>query len=452
MKKSLKGLALVATLATIGTLNVNATASKKINTSTCEKVYTNYYLLLEANTTDFFTGTAKTRSTVGVYTNNNYQTKFDESNVGYGQVAVSKSTTTSSDGITSWSLPDYYKYLAKVGGSVGSNSVYKDGTKQYFSHGSWVDVDDGNKNKNGGVPSSDSITKMVNSTVNASSNIVNQTGVKNNSGSNLKLAIDRNYDGKKAVSSVAHEGKNWNFHPAVYYIQYCAKKSDTPVADTYNVRYHENTSDTVTNMPTDVTKSTKEDAIISDKTPKREGYTFLGWSTKSDDSTGHNKYVANYNYTDRKDLDLYAIWKKNGDDTPVANYYRVNYYQNTTDVVTNMPINVKIDVKYDYNIATNIPKRDGYIFLGWSTEADDSTGHTTYVANYNYTARKDLNLYAIWQKEGDTTPGNPDTPSDNNPVNPQTAVSDYLMPVAGAVSSSGAALAILRKKRFFKQL
>ena len=454
MKKGLKGLAIVATLATIGTLNVNATASKKIDTSTCENVYTNYYLLLEANTTDYFTGSAKNRNTVGNYTNNKYLTTFDESNVGYGQVTVTKNSTTSSDGITSWSLADYYKYLSKVGGNIGSNARYTEGNNQYFSHGSWVDIDDGNKNKNSHVPSTDSINQMINSTVNGTSNIERLTNISNNAGSEMRLSIARDYDGKKAASSVSYNGKNWNFHPAVYYIQYCSKKNNdnppTPESNTYNVTYIKNTTDVVVNMPINVTVDIKNDVNISELVPRREGYIFLGWSTRPDDSTGHTTYIANYNYTERKDLTLYAIWQKEGD-SPITNFYKVIYLKNTTDTVINMPTNVKINIEYDVNISALVPKREGYTFLGWSTTPDDSTGHTTYIANYNYTDRKDLTLYAIWQKNGET-PGNPDPTPTDNPDNPRTAVSDYLVPVCGAVSSSGAALAFLKRKRFFKQL
>ncbi|HBA37815.1 MAG TPA: hypothetical protein DCY94_03750, partial [Firmicutes bacterium] len=96
-----------------------------------------------------------------------------------------------------------------------------------------------------------------------------------------------------------------------------AGSGETPVETYYYIKYMANGSN-VTNLPGELTQNTKYDANISTVEPKRPGYTFLGWSPDYRDTTGNPHYAPGSLYQDRKDLILYAIWKKDAEpSTPV---------------------------------------------------------------------------------------------------------------------------------------
>ncbi|MBR3236208.1 hypothetical protein IKF92_00795 [Candidatus Saccharibacteria bacterium] len=101
--------------------------------------------------------------------------------------------------------------------------------------------------------------------------------------------------------------------------------------------------------------------------------------------------------------------------TAVANPtpYDINYLENTTDTVTNMPSDTSSST-YDasVNISSTVPARDGYNFKGWCTAqvADDATcSGTTYNPNGGGTdltwtidqtaASNSLTLYAMWESD-----------------------------------------------------
>lgn len=89
------------------------------------------------------------------------------------------------------------------------------------------------------------------------------------------------------------------------------RKDRSDVAVTYyTVSYKTNTTDTVTNMPSDITANTNSNVYLASEAPVRSGYEFLGWSPDSRSTTGDSNYRGGSLYTDRKDLVLYAIWKK----------------------------------------------------------------------------------------------------------------------------------------------
>ena len=82
-----------------------------------------------------------------------------------------------------------------------------------------------------------------------------------------------------------------------------------------------------------------------------------------------------------------------------ASTYSIKYNSNTTDSVTNMPVDGSKIEGINYTIA-DAPSRAGYTFTGWNTEANGSG--TQYVANATYTTDADLNLYAQWQIQATT--------------------------------------------------
>lgn len=298
-------------------LNVNAeTSTRKIDANACESVKTNYYLLLEANTKDFFSS-AKQTSNVGSFENNAFLTTFDEKNIGYGQVDIKRHTNTSSDGITSWSLEDFYKYFDLV---ASNSEVYSSGNNMYFGHTKWYQENIASQTrteKNGGVSVSNiNVNTLAAASVDADSIIERETEIKSGQSYDFNLSIIRNYN--VDLSNVGNGIKigyyNWYFQPQVYYVQYCAAKTrenPTPtVTSKYRINYDKNTPDVVTDMPNNEEFDSDKDALISGLIPKRDGYTFLGWATSPLDTK--IAYNNGDSYTNRTDITLYAIWQEKG--------------------------------------------------------------------------------------------------------------------------------------------
>ncbi len=373
MKKIFKCAFAVAAAFALSTGSVNAaTASRKIDRNTCDTVYTNYYFFLDANTVSYFNQgplTSYNHSNIAEYTNNSYQiTNFNTYNIGYGQMEVTTTSRTSSDGTTSMSLDDFYSYMVRGNSTNGAYSV---GTNNYVLYHNWYSIDTTGNQKyhtdNLSI-SGASLAQLKAATVNANSTISLQSTVSPTVQNPLNIRIDRSYYGYLSGSPVTLEGNQWYLHPAVYYIQYCSPKAQTPT------------------QPTQPTQPS----------------------------------------------------------TPQETYYHVYYRSSTTDVVTNMPSDSTHNTKDDMYIDGKNPVRQGYTFLGWTTDSTAVAINPSFNPGSKYTDRKDLILYAVWQKNQEQT--KPDVPS-----NPQTGIEDYLLPFGGVASLSGLGLIVLKKKKGFKQ-
>lgn len=156
------------------------------------------------------------------------------------------------------------------------------------------------------------------------------------------------------------------------------------------------TSQTVSNMPVDQTKTFGQLMTISNLVPTRKGYTFAGWYTQSN-GTG-TKYDPGSNYAADQNggtVNLYAKW------TPWT--YNIKYDQNvkstsSSKTVTDMPEAQTKTQEIDVTLSSMTPKRNGYIFAGWSTSAN---GSVEYKPESRFTKDLDSNgasitLYAVW--------------------------------------------------------
>ena len=156
------------------------------------------------------------------------------------------------------------------------------------------------------------------------------------------------------------------------------------------------TSQTVSNMPVDQTKTFGQLMTISNLVPTRKGYTFAGWYTQSN-GTG-TKYDPGSNYAADQNggtVNLYAKW------TPWT--YNIKYDQNvkstsSSKTVTDMPAAQAKTQEIDVTLSSMTPKRNGYIFAGWSTSAN---GSVEYKPGSRFTKDLDSNgasitLYAVW--------------------------------------------------------
>ena len=125
------------------------------------------------------------------------------------------------------------------------------------------------------------------------------------------------------------------------------------------------TSQTVSNMPVDQTKTFGQLMTISNLVPTRKGYTFKGWSTTANGKAEYqpgNKY--NHDQNDGT-VTLYAVW------TPWK--YKVQYDKNvsadsSSQTVSNMPTDQTKTEEVVLTLSSNKPSRNGYIFNGWQAQ------------------------------------------------------------------------------------
>lgn len=156
------------------------------------------------------------------------------------------------------------------------------------------------------------------------------------------------------------------------------------VANTYTIVYNNNGgsgSMTSQSMTYDVAANLTTNAFTW------SGYTFVGWSTNSADTSPlytDGQSVKNLSSVSGESITLYAIWS--------ANTYTVAFNGNEGVVQGNTSKNVVMNNTYgEFPSAT---RSGGYIFLGWSTTKDDST---TQVYEYStFTSASNITLYALW--------------------------------------------------------
>lgn len=456
--KKLRFLAVSILALSIGLGGVNAaTSSRSIDKSKCDTVYTNYYFFVDIGSKTYYNQkdlSSYTHNTIAEYHNNSWQiSDFDPNNVGFGQVKLGKGTTTSSDGITSMSLNDFWTYKKKA---YNTNGAFSDGTKNYVVSHDWYKVTADNqeiKQNSSTSLKNQSVSALVNASLDADITFTRRTSINPNSANPFKIQIFRQFKGYLTGKPLKINNNEQYVQPALYYIQYCSPKQNDPVEPEpekeFNVRYHGNGSN-VTNLPNNQVVKEGKCFTVGNK-PSREGYKFLGWSTNSKATTGESKYAPGKEICNlTKDLDLYAIWEEEKTVDPIVELYRVTYKDNANgDTVVSMPSDAEVSIEKDYTISTMIPVRDGYEFLGWSTDSKATVGDDEFKGGSLYQDRKDLVLYAIWKKKETPTP-TPD-PTPENPENPKTGVTDYLLPFGGTVGMSGLGLQVLKKKKSFKQ-
>lgn len=142
----------------------------------------------------------------------------------------------------------------------------------------------------------------------------------------------------------------------------------------YTVRYDKNvpansSSQTVSNMPADQTKTEEVVLTLSSNKPSRNGYIFNGWQAQINGKAVDYQPGAKLSYdVDDKDgstIILKAQW------TPWK--HTVHYDKNvpansSSQTVTNMPEDQTKTFDEKLNLSTKIPKREGYNFVGWLLE------------------------------------------------------------------------------------
>ena len=164
----------------------------------------------------------------------------------------------------------------------------------------------------------------------------------------------------------------------------------------YTVRYDKNvpansSSQTVSNMPADQTKTEEVNLTLSSNKPSRNGYIFNGWQAQINGKAVDYQPGATLSYDpDVKGsvITLKAKW--------TAWVHTVHYDANGGDQ-NSVPNDQKKTYGQSMNVATKVPTRNEYKFLGWTTGKDGSgTFYNPGDAYYHDQNGQTVTLYAKW--------------------------------------------------------
>ena len=148
--------------------------------------------------------------------------------------------------------------------------------------------------------------------------------------------------------------------------------------NTYIVTFNANGG---SGAPAQMSKTHGESIALHTEIPIREGYSFSGWSTAS---AGEVEYLPGDSYVKDADIVLYAVWK--------PNTYVVTFDANGG---SGAPAQMSKTHDESLTLSLEIPTREGYTFLGWSTTND---GEVEYDAGSTYEANAPVVLFAVWTK------------------------------------------------------
>lgn len=163
----------------------------------------------------------------------------------------------------------------------------------------------------------------------------------------------------------------------------------------------ETTWDTGTDYGMNVTVGNKNDVIVSSQgvTRKSGSKTFNGSNAvifSISGNAGASRTVTvtfrNYNTYHGDSATKKVTFNVT---VPAWTSYTVSYNKNTTASVSNMPLSQTKWKDQTLTLASNIPTRTGYTFLGWAPASSATTA--SYAAGGKYTGNATMTLYAVWK-------------------------------------------------------
>lgn len=154
--------------------------------------------------------------------------------------------------------------------------------------------------------------------------------------------------------------------------------------NTYNIYYY---SGTRTNPIGSKSGKYNQTVTLDQEDPQRNGYIFLGWSTKINATTADSRFNSGRDYTfSDESITLYAVWKSDVCEVK----YDMNGGTGTIAKQTGSKNSI-ITVTYSE------PTKAGYTFLGWSTNKNAVSAE--YKAGSNFELKNtSTTLYAVWAK------------------------------------------------------
>ncbi len=135
----------------------------------------------------------------------------------------------------------------------------------------------------------------------------------------------------------------------------------------------------------------KKPFYLSLKTPRRDGFRFIGWADNS--ISNEVSYMPGDIYTLYGDINLYAVYEKE-ETQHKKQTYTINYYSNEELIHTQTAEGIGF-VKTTPELT--IPQNDGYTFLGWRSSFYGE--NMLYPAYEPFNLCSDMNFYAVWRKD-----------------------------------------------------
>lgn len=186
--------------------------------------------------------------------------------------------------------------------------------------------------------------------------------------------------GLSGLSSIMVGAKNISGNRNKLYLDYVVVNYSNPSATSY-IYYYNGSSLYTSTSKTGTSGSRFTYSLAS--APSKTGYTFNGWSTSSNGSSGSAAGTSQIGYYG-DDYEWYATWK--------AQTYTISYNANGG---SGAPGSQTKTHGVTLTLSSTKPTRDGYEFLGWATSSTATSA--TYSAGGSYTNNAAATLYAVWK-------------------------------------------------------